>query len=497
MADSSEPTSMDFCSFVRELNQTAQIDYASPIGGNSSSSSSRNCCPPESRLSQEFENKMQLLLFNYDLDNENDVAMAGIPVLQTVHSETDQDVNDQLPSDSAFPKNIGSHDNSLETTLDNEDDPLELTGEEECDDSGDAGDGGSSDEQQQSRSLSLSYSLSISHAQENFSQYSQSTDKGLSKRYDSPCSYEDDRESECTNFDKLDDWNDFINDMHNNNNNGDSGNRDFKEYYDEYLASKNLQENDDEDEPTEESNTKEETDTIGKTLEDIAKDNSLDSVEESWDYRSDTPAFPRHTSAMDKCRSFLEYRNPSTEIEDDSMDAEGNASSTTADPIQRVPSCKRKFRYDDLDEIEYEVTKVVTEKFLKTDAVPFHGCHVPISQIDDELFAQLVRIESFSTTPTPVNAAEHLNNNEPECSETDDGEKDETESTTATTPTNARNLEQMFQTFEDDAHAGSDVGYQRLPNKSTTNKSAIERISSPFHHLSRSHLAPVANSDSD
>lgn len=192
-------------------------------------------------------------------------------------------VSDQLASDSAFPMNTGSHDNSLETTLDNADDPLELTGEEECDDSGDAGDGGSSDEQQQSRSLSLSYSLSISHAQENFSQYSQSTDKGLSKRYDSPCSYEDDRESECTNFDKLDDWNDFINDMHNNNNNnGDNGNRDFKEYYDEYLASKNLKENDDEDEPTEDSNTKEEVETIGKSLEDIAKDNSLDSVEESW-----------------------------------------------------------------------------------------------------------------------------------------------------------------------------------------------------------------------
>lgn len=178
----------------------------------------------------------------------------------------------------------GSHENSLETTLDNEDDPLELR-IEECDDSGDAGDGGSSDEQQQSRSLSLSYSLSISHAQENFSQYSQSTDKGLSKRYDSPCSYEDDRESECTNFDKLDDWNDFINDMHNNNNNnnGDAGNRDFKEYYDEYLASKNLKENDDEDDPTEESNTKEEAETMGKTLEDIAKDlDSLDSMDESW-----------------------------------------------------------------------------------------------------------------------------------------------------------------------------------------------------------------------
>lgn len=215
------------------------------------------------------------------------------------------------------------------------------------------------------------------------------------------------------------------------------------------------------------------------------------------DYRSDTPAVPGHTSAMDKCRSFLEYRNPSTEIEEDAMGAEGNASSTAADPIQRVPSCKRKFRYDDVEDIEYEVTKVVTEKFLKTDAVPFHGCHAPISQIDDKLFAQLLRIESFSTTSTPVNAAEHLNNNEPECSETDDGDRDETESTTATTPTNAKNLEQMLQTFEDDAHAGSNVGYQRPLNKSIPNKRAIERSSSPFHHFCRSNLAPVANNDSD
>lgn len=90
MADSSEPTSMDFCSFVRELNQAAQIDYASPIDGNSSSS--RNCCPPESRLSQEFENKMQLLLSNYDLDSENDVAMTGIPILLKVHCDPDPDL---------------------------------------------------------------------------------------------------------------------------------------------------------------------------------------------------------------------------------------------------------------------------------------------------------------------------------------------------------------------------------------------------------------------
>lgn len=200
---------------------------------------------------------------------------------------------------------------------------------------------------------------------------------------------------------------------------------------------------------------------------------------------------------MDKCRSFLEYRNPSTEIEDDSVDTEGNPSLAAADPIQRVPSCKRKFRYDDVEDIEYEVTKVVTEKFLKTDAVPFHGCHVPISQIDDELFAQLVRIESSSSTVTPVNAAERLNNNEPECSEMDDGEKDEIESTTATTPTNARNVEQMFQEVEVGAHAGSGAAYQKPLNKSIPNKRAIELSSSPFHHFCRSNVAPVAKSDSD
>lgn len=433
---------------------------------------------------------MQQLLSNYDLDSESDVVMAGIPVLRTFRCELDPDERDHFSLDNASLKNASSHDNSLETTLDNEDDPLELTAEDECEDSGDAGDGGSSDEQQHSRSLSLSYSLSISHAQENFSQYSQSTDKGLSKRYDSPCSYEDDRESECTNFDKLDDWNDFITDMQNNNNN----NGDFKEYYDEYLASKTLGENDDEDEPTEASNTNEEVETIGKMLDDIAKDSSLDSVDESWGYRSDTPAFPGQTSAMDKCHSFLQYRNPSTEIEDDSMDVEGNVNpSNSAGLIQRVPSVKRKFRYDDPEEIEYEVTKVVTEKFLKTDTVPFHGCHTPISQIDEELFAQMVRIESLSTTSSaPVDAAEHHHMFNSECSEAG-------QSTTATTPTNARCVEGMFQIIGHNANdEDSVVEYQRTPSsKSITNKNAIKRSSSSFYNLCRSSVAPVAKSSSD
>lgn len=435
---------------------------------------------------------MQQLLSNYDLNSENDVVMAGIPALRTFHCELDPEERDHLPCDRVSLKNTGSHDNSLETTLDNEDDPLELTGEDECEDSGDAGDGGSSDELQQSRSLSLSYSLSISHAQENFSQYSQSTDKGLSKRYDSPCSYEDDQESECTNFDKLDDWNDFITDMQNNNNNGD-----FKEYYDDYLASKNLGENDDEDEPTEASNTNEEVETIGKMLEEIVKDGSLDSLDESWNYRSDTPAVPRQSSAMDKCRSFLQYRNPSTEIEIDSMDVEGNINPPNAGLIQRVPSCKRKFRYDDSEEIEYEVTKVVTEKFLKTDTVPFHGCHIPISQIDEDLFAQMVRIESLNMASASMNAAEHLHNG-PECSETGDDGTDEAQSTTATTPTNARCVEQMFQLFGDNANAESVVEYQRNPSsKSITNKNAIRRSSSSFYNFCRSNVAPVAKSSSD
>lgn len=179
--------------------------------------------------------------------------------------------SDQSEKDSALLVDNINHNESLETTLDNEDDPLELTGD---DDSEDAGDGGSSDEQQQSRSLSLSYSLSISHAQENFSQYSQSTDKGLSKRYDSPCSYEDDRESECTNFDKLDDWNDFIADIQNNNN-GDAANREFREYYDEYLLSKTLKGSEDAEDSSEEYNIKGSTSETTGTSLDSAKDDKL------------------------------------------------------------------------------------------------------------------------------------------------------------------------------------------------------------------------------
>uniref|UniRef100_A0A8D8PCQ1 (northern house mosquito) hypothetical protein n=1 Tax=Culex pipiens TaxID=7175 RepID=A0A8D8PCQ1_CULPI len=204
---------MDFSAFVLDLNQSPKIDCTAGTG-----TDSHRCYAPESRLSAEFENKMQKLITNFDLDDD-----LGMPAMR--FSDPEPVLNDEL--DGTI---LADRDYPIES-LDNEDDPLNLTADD-CDDSGDAG--CSSDEQQQeSRSLSLSYS--ISHAQENFSQYSQST--GLSKRYDSPCSYEDDRESEGTNFDKLDDWSDLISDLHNNNNTSvDAANREFKEYLDDFLG---------------------------------------------------------------------------------------------------------------------------------------------------------------------------------------------------------------------------------------------------------------------
>lgn len=440
---------------------------------------------------------MQQLLSNFDLGEQNqcdsldpnDVSMTGIPANSTAHCDMESLSADQSEKDSALLVDNINHNESLETTLDNEDDPLELTGD---DDSEDAGDGGSSDEQQQSRSLSLSYSLSISHAQENFSQYSQSTDKGLSKRYDSPCSYEDDRESECTNFDKLDDWNDFIADIQNNNN-GDAANREFREYYDEYLLSKTLKGSEDAEDSSEEYNIKGSTSETTGTSLDSAKDDKLDN-------RS-TPAV---SADMDqKSISFLEYRNPSIDMEDDPMDTEGDSCVSTGDPIQRVLSGKRKFRYDDVEDIEYEVTQVITEKFRKTDNVPFHGCHDPISLIDDELFARMVRIESSSKTPIPEDNGEDASNNSefPLCVEhvDDEGNLEEGESNIATTPTNAKNLEQMFQSFEGDAHGGSvkKVNNPRLQHKMLPQRSAIKPSSSFFHHFDSSFISKIVDPDTD
>lgn len=428
---------------------------------------------------------MQQLLSNFDLDDQTDVPMTG---KVAIPGELPPIKTDQLANDSALSVDKHNHDESLETTLDNDDDPLDITGDDESED---AGDGGSSDEQQQSRSLSLSYSLSISHAQENFSQYSQSTDKGLSKRYDSPCSYEDDRESECTNFDKLDDWSDFITDMqNNNNNNGEAGNRDFREYYDEYLVSKGLKDSDDGDDPTDEYNVTEKLDSSSETTG-AERDTSLDSLEEG---------LAADTTAMDKSIAFLEYRNPSADIDDDPMDTEGNPCANAGAPLQRVQSGKRKFRYDDLEDVEYEVTKVITEKFLKTDRVPFHGSHEPISLIDDELFARMVRIESSSKTPIPEeNNAYTTNNNElPELKQVDDDtDLGESETVIATTPTNARNLQQMFQSFEDAPPSSSvaKVENQRLQRKVLSRKSAIEPSSSPFHHFDNSNIGKVVGSD--
>ncbi|XP_062543329.1 uncharacterized protein LOC134210909 [Armigeres subalbatus] len=473
MAESTAATSMDFCTFVRELNQTPNIDFTT-------NGSSRNCCPAESRLSQEFENKMQQLLSNFDLNDQCDVPTKGISAIPANHCDSNSDRTDQSFGDSAFLVDKTKHDQSLETTLDNEDDPLYLTGD---DDSEDAADGASSDEQQQSRSLSLSYSLSISHAQENASQYSQSTDKGLSKRYDSPCSYEDDRESECTNFDKLDDWNDFITDMQNNNN-GDT-NRDFREYYDEYQVAKCMKEKDDGADSADEYNVKAKLNTSHEMMS-LERDTKHNFLEEEKGNRS-TPFESLNTSAMNTSLSFWQYRNPPADSEDDPMTTEGSACADSGDTIQRVKSFKRKFRYDDLEDIEYEVSKVITEKFRKTDTVPFHGCHDPISSIDDELFARMVLIESSSKTPVPENNNTYELRNE-DMSEynkiANDNDTIESDSSIATTPTNVRNLDQVFQHFEDaPCESASQLVNNGIPLHRMLSQSAIDSSTSVFNHF--------------
>lgn len=420
--DSPVSSVLDFSSFVKELNQSPLADYAI------SANSSRNCCAADSQLSKTFESAMQKLITNYDSTASSVVASErGSGCLP------DPCDTGHTPKDSASCSDKEIQNESLATTVDF-DEPLELElTSEEFDDSGDAGDEGSSDEQQHSRSLSLSYSLSISHAHENFSQYSQSTDKGLSKRYDSPCSYDDDRESECSNFDKLDDWNDFISDMQNNNGT-DATNRDFKEYYDEYVANKGQVGTASDgivinDQGTSNgSDTKEITSTCGehKRMADSAV-KTIDAAEQL------TP------SSSEKYRTFLEYRNPTNETDDDLMGLEDNVAGLS---VEHCSSFKRKFCYEDCDDCEYEMTSLSTEKFHKADVVPDRGSHKPISLIDDAQFARLTQVESPSKTPIP---RRHVTS-EAYCEESsveegiDFGETalNEEETTIATTPTNPR-----------------------------------------------------------
>lgn len=418
---------------------------------------------------------MQQLLSNFDLNDENDVpVMAAVPTVYCDLDSTELDLSDQPLSDSGFFMENPNRDQSLETTLDNEDEPLDLTAD---DDSEDAADGASSDEQQQSRSLSLSYSLSVSHAQENVSQYSQSTDKGLSKRYDSPCSYEDDRESECTNFDKLDDWSDFITDMQNNNN-GDT-NRDFREYYDEYLVAKCLKGSDDGADPADECCVKAKVDSSLETTS-LEKDKMQNYLEKDQCDRS-TPSESMNESAMNKSASFWEYRSPPADNEDDPMVTGSNPCTGTAEPVQRVQSFKRKFHYDDLDDIEYEVTKVITEKFRKTDVVPFHGCHDPISSIDDELFARMVLIDCSSKTPIP---GESNNAEIPVYNKIfNDSYVVECDSSIATTPTNVRNLDQVFQTFDNATDSAVEMVDIKKPLQKVLSQNAINSGTSIFKHF--------------
>ncbi|XP_058463621.1 uncharacterized protein LOC131437945 isoform X2 [Malaya genurostris] len=474
--DSPVPSTMNFSTFVLELNQSPLVDYTS---GNNKSSN-RNCCLPESRVSQDFENTMQMMMSNYDLDDDDKLSLAAAPVLRSDCYDSDRE---ESANDSAFSLDRESHE-SLETTLDNDDDPLELT-EEDFDDSGDAADGGSSDEQQHSRSLSLSFSLSSYRAQENFSQYSQSTDKGLSKRYDSPCSYEDDRESECTNFDKLDDWNDFINDMQNNNN-GDATTRDFREYYDEYLASKGQagipvsRTGSGTERSSDENESKESTSSCGdgETVQLAAM-----MIDRPADPHPNTPVSVHQTTVTEKCRTFLEYRNPACEFDDEPVASE----EMWDEVVSHQNSFKRKFCYEDRDDYDYEVTELITEKFRKTDIVPDHGSHEPISLIDEQQFNRLTQMESPSKTPVPGKlAAESENNNR--TNETED--IDLIDCTVVTTPTNHRILRQTFPKLTDNSKLSQSTTVARECDFNTKHRRSM--IGTPTSELvTRSPLTSV------
>lgn len=449
---------MDFSTFVVGLNQSPKIDCTGGTGpGN------LRCCAPDSRLSAEFENKMQKLITNFDLDDleGGDLGMSAI------RFDPDLVLNDEL--DGTVPAN---RDESLE----NEDDALNLTADD-CDDSGDAG--CSSDEQQQeSRSLSLSYSLSISHAQENYSQYSQST--GLSKRYDSPCSYEDDRESECTNFDKLEDWSDLISDLHNNNNNVDVTNREFKEYLDDFLGKEQQNAGSTSGVETSEDGTNDtkEPESSCEEEQQLAAENGITPVEkgkDTKDSRPDTPALERKA----KCHNFLDYRDPGlSDFEDDAiMQAGANApidansnmvlmSTTEGIGVFREQgfSVKRKL-CEDFEDRERQLDLIV-EKFQKTDIVPDHGQHA--SLLDEQTFSRLCHINS----PTkPIVASCSMDDVE---NQTDDeklvmldGEEDAADSPVATTPTNLRNMQRLFRMAnEEDGLLQTDENLEQLTGDS-------------------------------
>uniref|UniRef100_A0A8D8I0E6 (northern house mosquito) hypothetical protein n=1 Tax=Culex pipiens TaxID=7175 RepID=A0A8D8I0E6_CULPI len=422
---------MDFSAFVLDLNQSPKIDCTAGTG-----TDSHRCYAPESRLSAEFENKMQKLITNFDLDDD-----LGMPAMR--FSDPEPVLNDELDGTILADRDYPIE--SLDTTVDNEDDPLNLTADD-CDDSGDAG--CSSDEQQQeSRSLSLSYS--ISHAQENFSQYSQST--GLSKRYDSPCSYEDDRESEGTNFDKLDDWSDLISDLHNNNNTSvDAANREFKEYLDDFLG-KDQQNGG----STSGIGTSEDGTSDTKEPESSCEEEQQTAVNKrNKDTRPDTPALERKAKGQ---HNYLEYRDPGlADFDDDAMmqgAIDGNSNvmlmTTTTDGVgvfrEQGISVKRKM-CEDKEDCERRL-ELIVEKFQKTDIVPDRGQHARL--LDEQTFTRWCQIDS---TPTPALTpscmdADAENHTDDEKLVMLDGEEDATDSPVATTPTNPRNMQRLFRTL--------------------------------------------------
>lgn len=446
MMDTSTTTAavgeVDFSTFVLDLTQSPKIDCS---GAGTTGS---RCCAPESRLSAEFENKMQKLINNFDLDDLEGGGELGLPPVRFPEPVLSDELDASVLADRDYPVE------SLDTTVDNEDDPLNLT-EEDLDDSGDAG--CSSDEQQQeSRSLSLSYSLSISHAQENFSQYSQST--GLSKRYDSPCSYEDDRESECTNFDKLDDWSDLINDLHNNNNNNnvDAANREFKEYLDDIRGKEqNGMTSSTSGIETSEEGTNDTKEPSEACEEEMATEKPIFGSKNARDSRPDTPALERKATARENSHnSYLDYRDPGLDDFDDDAIMRGTTIDDNSNLVLmctndgRNSSVKRKLCEDHEDSARQ--LEMIVEKFQKTDIVPDHGQHASLVEV--ETFSGWCGLNSPNKTPTvgPEKPATACMDDE---NQTDDeklimldGEEgdEEVEDAVATTPTNPRNIHRLF-----------------------------------------------------
>lgn len=119
---------------------------------------------------------------------------------------------------------------------------------------------------------------------------------------------------------------------------------------------------------------------------------------QNCDPRPDTPAVTTSAMITENCCAPVVYRKPPCEYEDHPMTSDDNSNSISPDSSFQA-SGKRKFCYADREEIEYEVTTMIVEKFRKTDVVPDHGSHPPL--IADEDFSRILkmRLSDNSTIP--------------------------------------------------------------------------------------------------